>query len=130
MKKLDNNVLRKLILETIEESSILSEGKKKKKRLKEAEPVQQPSDSKEFPEEYGKEIAAQGQRLDTAEYPEQATALFDFQKFQKRIEQLQTILKDPDAEELDRQVAQDTFDTIIKDLKQRVLGEETKNSNA
>ena len=40
MKKLDNNVLRKLILETIEESSILSEGKKKK-RMKEVQPVPQ-----------------------------------------------------------------------------------------
>jgi len=43
MKKLNENLLRKLIIETIEEQSgLVTEGKKKKK-IKEAEPVPQPS---------------------------------------------------------------------------------------
>ena len=42
MKKLNENLLRKIIIETIEENSLLSEGRKKK--IREDEPVPSPVD--------------------------------------------------------------------------------------
>lgn len=79
MKKLDNNVLRKLILETIEESSILSEGKKKKKRLKEVEPVPQASDDEPLrnPEQDVTGMEAEPQPEDFGINPEQFQAALE-----------------------------------------------------
>jgi len=120
MKKLNENVLRRLILETIDEQAgVVTEGKKKKEKLKEAEPVptESPEDRATAAEQdvaHSKTAADIAANTMNPDVPTFNVAQY-MGKFEQINKTIKTLLNDPN--DTNRKVAAGLMKELSKELE-------------